>query len=148
VWTADMTDIWTHEGWLHLAVVRDLFHREVVGGSIHPRMTADMVMNALTMAWFRKKPEPGLIHHSDRGSPYAGHTLQARLEAYGMVCSMSRKGTRYSTRATAEADLFDDIESFYNRRRQHSTLGYASPMTFLEACINTQQAQQLAASCQ
>ena len=71
VWTADMTYIWTHEGWLYLAVVLDLFNREVVGWSIHPRMTADMVMDALTMAWFRKKPEPGLIHHSDRGSQYA-----------------------------------------------------------------------------
>ncbi len=170
VWTADMTYIWTHEGWLYLAVVLDLFNREVVGWSIQPRMTADMVMDALTIAWFRKKPEPGLIHHSDRGSPYAGHAFQARLEKYGMVCSMSRKGhcwdnaptesffnrlknervhgTRYSTQATAEADLFDYIEPFYNRRRQHSTLGYASPMTVLEDWISTQHEQTLAASCQ
>jgi putative transposase len=167
VWTADMTYIWTDEGWLYLAVVLDLFNREVVGWSIKPRMTADIVIDALTMAWFRKKPAPGLIHHSDRGSQYASHAFQARLEEYGMICSMSRKGncwdnaptesffnslknervhgTRYSTRAAAEADLFDYIEPFYNRRRQHSTLGYASPMKFLEDWISTQHEQQLAA---
>jgi len=167
VWTADMTYIWTDEGWLYLAVVLDLFNREVVGWSIKPRMTADIVIDALTMAWFRKKPAPGLIHHSDRGSQYASHAFQARLEEYGMIASMSRKGncwgnaptesffnslknermhgTRYRTRAAAEADVFDYIEPFYNRRRQHSTLGYASPMKFLEAWISTQHEQQLAA---
>lgn len=67
VWTADMTYIWTDEGWLYLAVVIDLFNREVVGWSIKPRMTTDIVMDALTMAWFRRKPAPGLMHHSDRG---------------------------------------------------------------------------------
>lgn len=167
VWTADMTYIWTDEGWLYLAVVLDLFNREVVGWSIQPRMMADIVIDALTMAWFRKKPAPGLIHHSDRGSQYASHAFQAQLEEYGMVCSMSRKGncwdnaptesffnslknervhgTRYSTRAAAEADLFDYIEPFYNRRRQHSTLGYVSPMKFLENWISTQHEKELAA---
>jgi len=67
-WSADMTYIWTNEGWLYLAVVIDLFNREIVGWSIKPRMTADIVTDALTMAWFRRKPAPGLIHHSDRGS--------------------------------------------------------------------------------
>ena len=71
VWTADLTYIWTDEGWLYLAVVLDLFNREVVGWSIKPRMTADIVIDALTMAWFRRRPAPGLIHHSDRGSQYA-----------------------------------------------------------------------------
>jgi putative transposase len=166
VWTADLTYIWTDEGWLYLAVVLDLFNREVVGWSIKPRMTADIVIDALIMAWFRKKPAPGLIHHSDRGSQYASHAFQARLEKYGIACSMSRKGncwdnaptesffnslknervhgTRYSTRAAAEADLFDYIEPFYNRRRQHSTLGYASPMKFLEDWISTQHERKLA----
>ncbi len=167
VWTADMTYIWTDEGWLYLAVVLDLFNREVVGWSIKPRMTADIVIDALTMAWFRKKPAPGLIHHSDRGSQYASHAFQARLEEYGMIASMSRKGncwdnaptesffnslknervhdTRYGTRAEAKIDLFDYIELFYNRRRLHSTLGYASPMKFLEDWFSTQHEQQLAA---
>lgn len=166
-WSADMTYIWTDEGWLYLAVVLDLFNREVVGWSIKPRMTADIVIDALTMAWFRRKPAPGVIHHSDRGSQYASHAFQARLKEYGMVCSMSRKGncwdnapsesffnslknervhgTRYSTRADAEADLFDYIEPFYNRKRRHSTLGYASPEKFLEDWINTQHEQKLAA---
>ena len=166
-WSADMTYIWTDEGWLYLAVVLDLFNREVVGWSIKPRMTADIVIDALTMAWFRKKPAPGLMHHSDRGSQYASHAFQARLKEYGMVCSMSRKGncwdnaptesffnslknervhgTRYSTRADAEADLFDYIEPFYNRKRRHSTLGYASPEKFLEDWISTQHEQKLAA---
>ena len=167
VWTADMTYIWTDEGWLYLAIVLDLFNREVVGWSIRPRMTADIVIDALTMAWFRKKPAPGLIHHSDRGSQYASHTFQARLKEYGIACSMSRKGncwdnaptesffnslknervhgTRYSTKAAAEADLFDYIEPFYNRRRQHATLGYASPMKFLEDSISVQHEHQLVA---
>ena len=135
VWTADMTYIWTDEGWLYLAVVMDLFNREVVGWSIKPRMTTDIVMDALTMAWFRRKPGPGLMHHSDRGSQYASHAFQARLRDYAMVCSMSRKGncwdnaptesffnslknervhgTRYRTREEAETDLFDYIEPFY-----------------------------------
>ena len=69
VWTADMTYIWTDEGWLYLAMVLDLFNREVVGWSIRPRMTADIVTDALAMARFRRKPAPGLIHHSDRGRP-------------------------------------------------------------------------------
>jgi putative transposase len=167
VWTADMTYIWTDEGWLYLAVVLDLFNREVVGWSIKPRMTADIVVDALTMAWFRRKPAAGLIHHSDRGSQYASHAFQARLKEYEMICSMSRKGncwdnapsesffnslknervhgTRYCTRAEAIADIFDYIEPFYNRTRLHSTLGYASPAKFLEDWISTQHAQQLAA---
>ena len=167
VWSADLTYIWTDEGWLYLAVVLDLFNREVVGWSIKPRMTADIVMDALTMAWFRRQPAPGLMHHSDRGSQYASHAFQARLQEYGMVCSMSRKGncwdnaptesffnslknervhgTRYDTRAAAQADLFDYIEPFYNRKRQHSTLGYVSPVKFLENWISTQHEQELAA---
>lgn len=68
VWTADMTYIWTDEGWLYLAIVLDLFNREVVGWSIRPRMTADIVTDTLAMAWFRRKPASGLIHHTDRGA--------------------------------------------------------------------------------
>ena len=166
-WSADMTYIWTDEGWLYLAVVLDLFNREVVGWSIKPRMTADIVIDALTMAWFRRKPASGLVHHSDRGSQYASLAFQARLKKYGMVCSMSRKGncwdnaptesffnslknervhgTRYGTQAEAIADLFDYIEPFYNRRRRHSTLGYASPEQFLNDWISSQHEKELAA---
>jgi putative transposase len=167
VWTADLTYIWTDEGWLYLAVVLDLFNREVVGWSIKPRMTADIVVDALTMAWFRRKPAAGLIHHSDRGSQYASDVFQARLAEYGMTCSMSRKGncwdnaptesffnslknervhgTRYATREAAIADLFDYIEPFYNRSRRHSSLGYVSPTRFLARWISSQHEQTAAA---
>jgi putative transposase len=79
VFTSDITYIWTDEGWLYLAIVLDLFNREVVGWSIKPRMTADIVTDALMMAWFRRRPEPGALHHSDRGSQYASHDFQAKL---------------------------------------------------------------------
>jgi transposase InsO family protein len=158
VWTGDITYIQTGEGWLYLAIVLDLFNREVVGWSIKPRMTADIVTDALTMAWFRRKPEPGVIFHSDRGSQYASQAMTARLTEYGMTASMSRKGncwdnapsesffnslknervhgSTYATRADAQADLFEYIEVFYNRSRRHSTLGYNSPVRFLEDWIS------------
>ena len=129
VWTAGLTYVWTEEGWLYPAVVLDLFNREIVGGSIKPRMTADIVVEALTMAWFRRKPAPGLMHHSDRGSQYANRVFQDKLAEYGMTCSMSRKGhcgdnaptessfnslknervhgTRYPAREAAINDLFE-----------------------------------------
>jgi putative transposase len=166
-WAADLTYVWTGEGWLYLAVVLDLFNREVVGWSIKPRMTTDIVLDALTMAWFRRRPAPGLIHHSDRGSQYASHAFQAKLAEYGMRCSMSRKGncwdnaptesffnslknervhgTRYASRAEAVADLFDYIEVFYNRSRRHSALGYTSPTQFLQDWITIQHERKIAA---
>ena len=86
-WSADITYIWTDEGWLYLAVVLDLFNREIVGWSIKSRMTADIVTDALTMAWFRRRPAPGLIHHSDRGSQYASHAhrRQARRVRHALL---------------------------------------------------------------
>jgi putative transposase len=166
-WSADLTYIWTDEGWLYLAVVLDLFNREIVGWSIKPRMTVDIVTDALTMAWFRRRPAPGLIHHSDRGSQYASRVFQGKLTEYSMICSMSRKGncwdnaptesffnslknervhgTRYATRADAVADLFDYIEVFYNRSRRHSTLGYRSPVRFLHDWITIQHERKIAA---
>jgi putative transposase len=98
-WSADLTYVWTDEGWLYLAIVLDLFNREVVGWSIKPRMTADIVIDALTMAWFRRKPAPGLMHHSDRGSQYASHAFRDKLTEYGMVCSMSRKANCWDTQS-------------------------------------------------
>jgi putative transposase len=167
VWAADITYIPTAEGWLYLAVVLDLFNREIVGFSIKPRMTADIVVDALTMAWFRRRPAPGLMHHSDRGSQYASRVFQTRLAEYGMVCSMSRKGNcwdnapsesffnslknervhgaRYVTREEAISDLFEYIEVFYNRRRRHSTLNSKSPIQFLQDWISSQHEHNLAA---
>ncbi|TCG02018.1 transposase, partial [Paraburkholderia steynii] len=167
VFTSDITYIWTSEGWLYLAVVLDLFNREVVGWSLKEHMTADLVVDALVMAWFRRKPAAGAIHHSDRGSQYCSHAFQEKLREYGMRCSMSRKGncwdnaptesyfnsmknervyaTRYATRAEAKADLFEYIEVFYNRKRRHSTLGNVSPAQFMNDWIVTQDQQNLAA---
>ena len=167
VWTSDMTYLRTDEGWLYLAIVLDLFNREVVGWSLKPRMTADIV-TALTMAWFRKKPAPGLLHHSDRGSQYASHAFQGKLKEYGMTCSMSRKGhcrdnaptenrfnsfknkrvhgLRYATHTAINAAAFEYIEVFYNRKRPHSTLGYKPPTQFLVAWLSGQHEGKLVAS--
>ena len=164
MWTSDITYLWTDEGWLYLAIVLDLFNREVVGWSLKPRMTADIVTDALTMACFRKRPAAGLMHHSDRGSQYASHAFQDKLKAFGMTCSMSRKGNcwdnapteswfnsfknervhgiRYATHADMKAASFEYIEVFYNRKRQHSTLGYRSPIQFLENWISEQHQEK------
>lgn len=167
VWTSDITYLWTDEGWLYLAIVLDLFNREVVGWSLKPRMTSDIVTDALTMAWFRRKPAPGLMHHSDRGSQYASHVFQDKLTEFGMVCSMSRKGNcwdnapteswfnsfknervhgvSFATRAAMTAASFEYIEAFYNRKRLHSTLGYKSPVQFLNDWISAQHEEKLVA---
>lgn len=167
VWSADLTYIWTDEGWLYLAVVLDLFNREVVGWAIKERMSADIVIDALTMAWFRRRPQAALMHHSDRGSQYASEAFQAKLRDYGMRCSMSRKGNcwdnaptesffnslknervhgrRYCTRREAITDLFDYIEVFYNRTRRHSTLGSRSPIQFMQDWIAGHDGAGLAA---
>jgi putative transposase len=89
-WTSDITYIDTAEGWLYLAVMLDLFSRQVVGWAIAPRMTSELVIDALRMAWFRRKPAKGLIVHTDRGSQYCGKDFQRALKAYGMVSSMRR----------------------------------------------------------
>ena len=92
VWTGDITYIWTEEGWLYLAVVIDLFNRQVVGFSMSNRMTRALVIDALRMAWFRRQPPSGLIFHSDRGSQYASKDFTKQLAAFNMKASMSRKG--------------------------------------------------------
>jgi transposase InsO family protein len=166
VWTSDITYLWTDEGWLYLAIVLDLFNREVVGWSLKPRMSAELAVDALTMAWFRRQPGPGLLLHSDRGSQYASSAYQAKLRAYGMVSSMSRKGNcwdnapteswfnsfknerihgvRHATHAAMKATSFEYIEVFYNRRRQHSTLGYQSPTQYMHRWLLQQQQKQAA----
>jgi transposase InsO family protein len=167
VWTSDITYLWTDEGWLYLAIVLDLFNREVVGWSLKPRMTAEIVTDALTMAWFHRRPPAGLTHHSDRGSQYASHAFQSLLSKYGMTCSMSRKGNcwdnapteswfnsfknervfgnRFQTRDEARNMAFEYIEVFYNRTRQHSTLGYLSPKKFLHHWLIQQTKEKLVA---
>ena len=151
-WTADITYIWTLEGWLYLAVVMDLCSRRIVGWSMAPQMKTSLVVAALGMALARHTPPAGLLHHSDRGSQYASHEYQALLSRHGIVASMSRKGNCWDnaptesffsslktelihnevflTRADARRAVFDHIEVFYNRIRRHSALGYVSPAEF------------------
>jgi transposase InsO family protein len=153
VWTGDITYIATQEGWLYLAVVIDLFSRQVVGWALGERMTRQLVSDALSMAWFRRRPAEGLIFHSDQGSQYASADFQALLRRYAMRGSMSRKGNcwdnavtetlfgslkverlhgcRFETRRQAKDEVIDWL-GFYNRNRMHSTLGYTSPMAFEE----------------
>jgi putative transposase len=144
VWTADMTYVWTDDGWLYLAVVLDLFNREVVGWSLKPRMTADIVCDALAMAWFRRKPAAGLIHHSmsRKGDCWDN----APTESFFNSLKNERvHGTRYAAREEAKADIFEYIEAFYNRKRLHSTLGYVAPHTYLQNWISSQHESELAA---
>lgn len=160
-WVADITYVPTAEGWLYLAAVMDLHTRMIVGWSMEGRMTRDLIINALRMAWFRRKPKAGLLHHSDRGSQYASHDYQAVLAEYAMTASMCRKGNcwdnaamesffnslknervhhqRYQTREEAKQDIFDYIEGFYNRRRRHSTLGYVSPAEYYAGWLAQQK---------
>jgi transposase InsO family protein len=93
VWTADITYLWTFEGWLYLAVVMDLYSRQIVGWAMDKRMKKQLVLDALAMAYWQRKPLKGLLHHSDRGSQYACHDYRQLLDSFGMEASMSRKET-------------------------------------------------------
>jgi transposase InsO family protein len=152
VYVADITYIWTQEGWLYLAVVIDLFSRKVVGWSMGSRMKAQLVCDALTMAIWQRKPKAGLIHHSDRGSQYASKAFRKLLKVHGINGSMSAKGDcwdnavaesffgslkqervhwrNYQTRYEAQQDILNYISMFYNSYRLHSTLGYMSPNNY------------------
>lgn len=151
-WVADFTYIWTAEGWLYLAAVIDLYSRRVVGWSMSPTMTAQLVIDALMMAIWRRGKPVALLHHSDQGSQYTSEDFQKLLTDQGITCSMSKRGDcwdnaamesffstlkierihrkRYATREEVRADVFDYIERFYNPRRRHSTLGQISPVEF------------------
>jgi putative transposase len=151
-WVTDITYIPTGEGWLYLAVLLDLHSRFAVGWAMSERITDDLTLDALAMALARRRPAPGLLHHSDRGSQYASGAYQRLLEQHGVVCSMSRRGNcwdnavaesffatlkvelvhdaAWTTRATARIELFEYLEVFYNARRRHSALGYLSPRAF------------------
>jgi putative transposase len=105
VWTGDITYIAMQEGWLYLAVVIDLFSRQVVGWAMGERMTRHLVIDALTMAWFRRQPAKGLIFHSDQGSQYASADFQATLRRYGIRGSMSRRGNCWEPVRVSEATM-------------------------------------------
>ena len=150
-WTADITYVWTLEGCFYLAVVLDLYSRQIVGWAMDKRMKRQLTLDALAMAYWRRKPPSGLLHHSDRGSQYACHDYRKRLNQYGMVASMSRKGNcwdnapterffrslkserlsdyRFATRLSAEMQVLDYI-SYCNSMRLHSTLGYKTPFAY------------------
>jgi putative transposase len=156
-WVADVTYIPTRQGWLYLAVVEDLFSRRVVGWSMSETMTSRLVVDALEMALTRLLALKGssssaLVAHSDRGSQYASEHYQRRLLEERIVCSMSRRGNcwdnapmesffaslkkelvhheDYATREEARASIFEYIETFYNRVRRHSSLGYVAPAEY------------------
>jgi putative transposase len=150
IWVSDITYIWTREGWMYLAAILDLFSRRVVGWSMDSRIDRTIALDALGMALRTRRPEPGLLLHSDRGVQYASGDYQAQLREHAIVCSMSRKGdcwdnavaesffstlkaervhrTDYVSRSQARASVFEYIETFYNPRRRHSALGYLSPV--------------------
>jgi putative transposase len=153
-WAGDITYLWTKEGWLFLAVIVDLFSRQVVGWSMDERMTKELTLNALRMGLRRRHPPKGFIHHSDRGSQYAAAAYRQLLDARGAICSMSRKGNCwdnavvesffhtlktemvhhecFETREEARRKVFEWIEVFYNRQRIHSALGYVTPAQYEE----------------
>ena len=151
-WVSDTTFIATREGWLYLAVVLDLFSRQVIGWAMGERNNADLVQDALTMAIWRRGKVKGVIVHSDQGSTYASGDYQRQLADNKLLCSMSRKGEcldnavaesffgtlknelvhheDYKTRAQAKQSVFQYIEVFYNRQRRHAFLNYMTPVEY------------------
>lgn len=152
VWVADITYVSTYEGWLYLSVVLDLYSRKVVGWSMSNRITGQLVIDSLENAITDRKPEAGLIFHSDRGSQYSSAEFRKSLKRNRIIQSMSGKGNcydnavaesffhtlkteliyweKYKTRKEAKSNIFTFIEGFYNRRRIHSYLNYLSPSNF------------------
>lgn len=152
VWLTDITYIPTGEGWLYLSAVMDLHSRRIVGWALGRRLDRRLTLAALEMALGRRRPGPGLLHHSDRGSQYACADYQKLIGENGLTCSMSRKGNpydnavmesffrtlkielvyrrRFQTREEARTALVNYIELFYNQKRRHSALGYLSPAEY------------------
>ncbi|MCY1066671.1 IS3 family transposase [Nannocystis sp. RBIL2] len=166
-WVADITYVWTLEGWLYLAVIIDLFSRRVVGWSMADHMRTELVLGALRAALGHREPsDEGLVFHSDRGSQYAADDYREALRQAGMTCSMSRKGncwdnavaesfnstlktelvhrTIFLTRENARTTISEWIEVFYNRQRRHSSIGYSTPIAYEES-FYAEQAQTRAA---
>lgn len=152
VWASDITCFWTGSGWLHLAVVMDLFSRKIIGWAMGNRMIDELSILSLNMALGARHPVEPLLHHSDQGVQYTSDRFQRLLRENQMRCSMSRKGECYDnaviesffkslkaeipwhrqfkTREEARKELFEYIEVFYNRKRLHSTLDYQSPVDY------------------
>ena len=151
-WASDITQLWTRQGWLYLAVVMDLYSRRIIGWAMDRRVGRQLPVDALTMALGYRQPEGSLLHHSDRGPQYTSDDFRDVLELHDIQCSMSARGScydnavvesffsllkrervrrqTYNTREEAKADIFDYIERFYNRKRSHTYLGYLSPVQY------------------
>ncbi len=151
-WGVDISYVWTAEGWLYLAIVLDFYSRRIVGWAVSNRLKRDLALNALGSAIAIRRPQPGLIHHSDRGSQYCSDDYQRLIKAHHMIPSMSGKGncydnamvetvfktikselvwrTSFQTRRQAENAIRGYTYGFYNPRRRHSSLGYKSPNAF------------------
>ncbi len=149
VWVADITYLWTQEGWFYLAAVLDLYSRKVVGWCMQNRLTQDLVIQSFQQAVFQRNPPPGLIFHSDRGSQYTSQSMRHLLQNHQLLQSMTGRGNcydnavmesffhslktewvrfhTYQTRLEAKQSLFEYIEIFYNRIRRHSSIDYYSP---------------------
>ena len=148
-WVTDITYIWTDEGWVYLAAIVDLFSRAVVGWALEDDLSTELPLRALRNALTRREPEPGLLHHSDRGCQYTSRLYRDALASKGIEVSMSRKANcwdnavaesfyatikvelisrhSWASKSDLRVALFDYIETFYNRERLHSTLGYRTP---------------------
>lgn len=157
VWAGDLTAIATRAGWLYLAVLVDLYSRRVIGWAMSARPDQHVAIQALQMALAHRRPQRGLIHHTDQGATYTSVAYQRQVSQSGLVASMSRKGNCYDnavvesffstlknelvhdhtfhTREDAQAAVFEFIEVFYNRQRLHQTLGYVSPVQFEAADV-------------
>lgn len=154
VWVADITYIATDEGFLYLAFILDVYSRRIVGWAMENHLRTELVVDALQMAVWRRKPAPGLVHHSDQGVQYTSLSFSERLREVGITPSMGRTGSaldnamaesfvstlkaelvsrlEFPTRQAAKTAIFEYLETFYNTRRLHSSLGYRSPADFEE----------------
>ena len=162
LWVADITYVRSKEGFVYLAFILDACSRKVVGWSMATHLRSELVIDALQMAIARRKPMPGLVHHSDRGVQYTSLSFGKRLEDEGLLPSMGRVGSAYDnalaeafvatlktellyrsswpTRQMARTAIFEYIEGFYNTRRRHSALGYLSPAEFEEVRLQQEDA--------
>jgi putative transposase len=159
LWVADITYLRTWEGWLYLAAVQDAYSRRIVGWAMTEHMRTELVADALQMAVHRRRPEPGLVHHSDQGAQYVSLGFGQQARDAGIAVSMGSKGDAYDnavaesffatlkkelvhrqswpSRRDLSSAVFEYIEAFYNRQRRHSTLGYLSPEEFERGRLTT-----------
>jgi putative transposase len=157
VWVADITYVATHEGFLYLAFILDVYSRRIVGWAMESHLRTELVVDALQMAVWRRKPAAGLVHHSDQGVQYTSLSFSERLREVGITPSMGRTGSaldnalaesfvstlkaelvstlEFPSRQAAKSAIFEYLEAFYNTRRLHSSLGYRSPADFEESRI-------------